>query len=296
MTSDSLNITTQLAQELIQEQFPKFARLTLQPVARQGHDNRTFRLGEEMSIRLPTAESYALKVPKEQELLPFLAPHLSLSIPSPLFMGKPSKYYPWPWSIYQWLPGKSANEFTAVEDNLLESIAYDLAQFLRELHRIDPSHGPTPGLHNWWRGDHIRVYDAEARTYIAALSKVINSDQALDLWENAMATQWKKEPVWIHGDMAYGNILLQEGKLTGVIDFGGMGIGDPACDLVMAWTFFKGKSREIFKQSLSLDNNTWLRAKAWALWKAAFELCQLDDTETQKAFLHKKIISDVLTA
>jgi aminoglycoside phosphotransferase (APT) family kinase protein len=154
--------TLDLARKLIAEQFPEYASLLIVDVEKQGHDNRTYRLGDEMLIRMPTAADYALKVPKEQELLPQLAKRLSVSIPGPIKMGKPSADYPYPFSIYKWLPGKSINLLTlTVQDK--EQLAYELAKFLKELQAINDVEGPEPGQHNWWRGDHVSVYDKGAR-------------------------------------------------------------------------------------------------------------------------------------
>lgn len=288
-----LDISPDLAHKLIAEQFPEFVDLPIISVEKQGHDNRTYRLGNDMLIRMPTAESYALKVPKEQALLPQLAPHLTISIPVPIKMGAASQDYPYPFSIYKWLEGASIN-LLDVDDNCLEKLAFDLARFLKELQSIDSVAGPTPGQHNWWRGDHVSVYDKGAREQIAKLSNVIDADKAIQLWRKACKTQWNRPPVWIHGDIAIGNILLKEGKLSAIIDFGGMGLGDPACDLVIAWTFFKGNARNIFIQEMVLDEDTWLRTKAWALWKATYELCQITDQNSPEACVHKRIIRDVL--
>ncbi len=287
------SITPELASKLIAHQFPEYAHLPITSVEKQGHDNRTYRLGSDMLIRMPTAESYALKVPKEQALLPKLAPHLTVSIPVPIKMGVASNAYPYPFSIYTWLEGRSIN-LLILNNDCLEKLAYDLACFLKELQRIVDVDGPAPGQHNWWRGDHIRVYDKGAREQISELSNIINAVKAIELWERACKTEWKKPPVWIHGDIAIGNMLLKSNKLSAVIDFGGVALGDPACDLVIAWTFLKGKAREIFIQEMDLDEHTWLRAKAWTLWKATFELCQIADKNSTEALIQKKIIDDVM--
>ncbi len=287
------NITLALVCKLIAEQFPEFAHLNIQPVKIQGHDNRTFRLGPDMLVRMPTEESYALKVPKEQVLLPQLKPHLSVPIPIPLKMGSPSKDFPFPFSIYKWLKGESVNSLD-LNAHSLESIALELAQFLKELQSIDTVEGPAPGLHNWYRGEHISVYDEGARTQIAQLDGVIDSNKALKLWDAASQTKWSNDSVWIHGDFATGNILMHNGKLSGIIDFGGLGIGDPACDLVIAWTFLKGKSRKMFIEKMSLDADTWLRAKAWALWKATFELCNSQDKADAYALKQEQLIRNLL--
>lgn len=289
----SFDITLELAYKLIAEQFPEYADVPIISVEKQGHDNRTYRLGNDMLIRMPTAESYALKVPKEQVLLPKLAPYLTISIPVPIKMGIPSKLYPYHFSIYKWLPGTSIN-LLVLDNDCLEKLAFDLAKFLKELQSINSIDGPAPGLHNWWRGDHVSVYDQGAREQITKLSGVIDKDKAINLWERACQTKWNNKPVWIHGDFAIGNMLIQNGKLSAIIDCGGMGVGDPASDLVIAWTFLKDTARGIFIKEMALDENTWLRAKAWALWKATFELCEIADQNSPEASIHKKIIEEVL--
>jgi aminoglycoside phosphotransferase (APT) family kinase protein len=293
MNEKSIIATTDLARKLIAEQFPAYASLPIVDVEKQGHDNRTYRLGEHMLIRMPTAVDYALKVPKEQELLPGLAKRLSVNIPAPIKMGKPSADYPYPFSIYKWLSGKSINLLTLV-DQEKEQLAFDLAKFLKELQTITDIEGFAPGEHNWWRGDHVSVYDKGAREQIAELTNVIDAPRALGLWNRACETKWNKPPVWIHGDFAIGNILMEGGKLSAVIDFGGAAVGDPACDLVIAWTYLSGKAREIFISKMNLDPDTWLRARAWSLWKATFELCQIEDKNSPEAEVQKQIILNVL--
>lgn len=284
--------TRDLAHKLIAEQFPEYTGLAITDVEKQGHDNRTYKLGNDMLIRMPTAGSYALKVPTEHELLPKLAKHLSLCIPAPIKMGHPSSDYPYPFSIYRWLPGRSVDLLTLSDQNQ-EQLAYDLAKFLKELHAITDVEGPAPGQHNWWRGEHVSVYNDGAVMQIAELADMIDVNQALSLWDQACATTWNKEPVWIHGDFASGNMLMEGGKLSAIIDFGGVAVGDPACDLVIAWTFLKGNARIIFMREMDLDEDTWLRARAWALWKATYELCQIKDKNSSEAQFQKRVIDEV---
>lgn len=288
-----LDITSSLAASLIATQFLEWAHLPIQPVTHQGHDNRTFRLGTTMLIRLPTAKAYALKVPKEQELLPKLQPHLTIPIPLPLKMGKPCAEYPFNFSIYQWREGESANTIK-IEEEKLTPLAVDLARFLKDLQRINPHGGPPPGLHNWYRGAPVSVYDTEARRHIVQLRNTRDREGAFAVWEAALKSRWEKAPVWIHGDFAPGNILIKEDRLAAVIDFGGLGVGDPACDLVIAWTFLKTQSRQVFKEQINLDPDTWARARGWALWKATLELATLADKTTPAAQKHQQIIQDVI--
>ncbi len=271
-----MHINTTLAKKLISSQFSQWVDLKINSVEFSGHDNRTFRLGDEMLIRLPSAEIYAAKVAIEQKWLPQLAPHLSLKIPQPVALGKPTTDYPYPWSIYRWIEGDSANNLM-IDDLTLQKIASQLAAFLNELHKVDITDSPMPGAHNFFRGAHPKFYDSEARSAIKKLENFIDFGAAISLWEKSLNSEWKKNPIWIHGDLSSGNILIKNDQLTAVIDFGGMAIGDPACDLVIAWTFFKNKSRKIFKENLQLDHETWNRARAWALWKASLELEKISD-------------------
>ena len=204
-------ITIELAKKLISTQFSEYADLNVTEIEEQGHDNRTYRIGDDMLIRMPKAESYALKVPKEQELLPKLAQYLSIAIPAPIKMGSPSSDYPYPFSIFKWLEGRSANHLLLANKSL-ENIALELATFLKELQGITDIEGPEPGKHNWWRGDHVSVYDKGAKEQIANLVDIIDAVRALDLWERASATRWQEKPVWIHGDFAVGNILIENNE------------------------------------------------------------------------------------
>jgi aminoglycoside phosphotransferase (APT) family kinase protein/dephospho-CoA kinase len=286
-------VPKEIAINLVKEQFPQWSYLEIRPVKYGGWDNATFHLGEEMLLRIPRGEGYALKVPKEHVLLKKLRPNFSVEIPQPIAMGNPSKEYQWNWSIYQYLEGDSANSIK-LSDKELENIAYDLGKFLNELHKIDTKDASLPGLHNGWRGEHVSVYECGALNYFNQLKDIIDYDKVLSLWKKAVATKWQEPPVWIHGDLSSGNILIKDGRLSAVIDFGGCGIGDPACDLVIAWTLFQGKSRDIFRDQVNLDENTWNRAKAWALWKAGYELVNIEDKLSQRALEQLSIINEVV--
>lgn len=264
-------IDVSLVRRLITSQFPRWADLTIKPVEPGGWDNRTFLLGENMSVRLPSAVQYTANVEKEQHWLPKLAPLLPLQISAPLAMGKPGEGYPWHWSVYKWLDGNTA----AIEriDNLPQ-FATQLGEFLAALQRIDAAGGPLAGAHNFYRGGLLSTYEAETRNAIRILSDKIDADAVTAVWNTALASTWHETPVWVHGDVAFDNLLIVNGKLSAVIDFGGINVGDPACDLVIAWTLFRGESRDAFRAALALDNDTWARARGWALWKALI-ICAL---------------------
>ncbi len=258
-------IDASLVRSLIASQFPRWKELSIDPVAMSGWDNRTFHLGSEMLVRLPSAAEYELQVEKEHEWLPKLAPALPLPLPTPLVIGKPEHGYPWKWSIYRWLKGKAVAS-ASVDD--LVAFASDLANFLNALHQIDSTGGPPPGLHSFYRGGSLLVYDANTRRAINFLKGKIDTNAATDVWERALSTSWKNPPVWVHGDISAGNLLVQADKLCAVIDFGQLAIGDPACDLSINWTLFQGESREAFQRILAHDKKTWARARGWTLWKA----------------------------
>lgn len=280
-----------LVKKIISEQFPEYVGLEITEVEKQGRDNKTYRLGDNMLVRMPSGSDYAPQVWKEQSLLPKIAHYLSINIPTPIAIGKESQDYPYPFSIYKWLQGKSINllDLTEIEK---EQLAFDLAKFLKELQKIKDIPHILPG--NGKRGCHVSVYDKGAREQIAQLSDIINGEKSLALWERACGTKWINDPVWLHGDFAVGNILVDNGKLSAVIDFGCSAVGDPACDLVIAWTYLSKTSREIFINEMNLDCDTWLRARGWALWKATFELCQIQDKDSKEAKEQIKIISDVI--
>ena len=258
-------ITTTLVQKLIATQFPYYAHLSITPVSNQGHDNRSFRLGSQLLIRLPSSAAYSNQVLKEQQWLPLLAPNLPLPIPTPIALGSPTNDYPYPWSIYKWIEGETASVQTITD---LSQFAADLAHFLTTLQEISTQDGPAAGKHNFYRGGPLSIYDTETRTAIAALVNADNQKTATMIWNRALSSSWDKPPVWVHGDVALGNLLTTDGRLSAVIDFGCMAIGDPACDLVIAWNVLDAKSREIFKQTFTYDDATWHRAHGWALWKA----------------------------
>ncbi|MCG3268897.1 aminoglycoside phosphotransferase family protein [Yoonia sp. I 8.24] len=263
-------ITVDLVRAMIADQFPQWASLPIRPVATSGWDNRTFHLGDEMSVRLPSAAHYAAQVDKEQIWLPRLAPHLPLPIPVPIAMGQPSCGYPYRWSVMPWLAGTSAND---AEETDKHAIAAQLAAFLRALHAAPVLGGPPPGAHNFYRGGDLKIYQDDVTRCINTLGDRVDAAQIRAIWDRAIATSWAAAPVWLHGDVAPGNFLIADNQLSAVIDFGGCGIGDPACDLTITWTYFDGPARAEFILHMGYDTDTWARAKGWGIWKALLRVC-----------------------
>lgn len=291
MQGTNVVIDASLVTRLVAEQFPQWANLPVRPVEPGGWDNRTFRLGEDLSVRLPSAEGYVAQVDKEHRWLPRLAPLLPLSVPAPLAMGVPAGGYPWNWSVYRWLDGDTAT-VAGIAD--LGQFAAALAQFLGALQRVNPAGGPPPGPHNFFRGGPLTVYDAETRRAIAALDGQVDAGAATAVWVAALTAPWRGPPVWLHGDVSATNLLVGGGELSAVIDFGCMGVGDPACDTTIAWTLLSGESRTAFRTALPLDDATWTRGRGWALWKGLITLAEHLDADPVKTGEARRAIDEVI--
>lgn len=281
---------------LIKEQFPHWASLPVEPVAEGGWDNWTFHLGTDLVVRIPSAAEYAQAVEKEHRWLPVLAPRVPLPIPIPLARGRPSVHYPHPWTIQPWLPG-----VTATSDHLADPVRFttELADFLIALRGIDPVAGPQPGIHNWFRGGTLRTFDETTRTALKTLRGRVDTDLAREVWENSLATPWDGVDRWFHGDVAEGNLLVQDGQLSAVIDFGTCGVGDPSCDLAIAWTLMDPTSRRVFRDRLGVDEASWSRGRGWALWKAlatASNTCAGEDPDDLTDFARaERVLTGILS-
>lgn len=284
------DITVDLVSRLIAEQFPEWADLPVRPVDVDGWDNATFRLGETMSARLPSAEDYAAAIEKEHRWLPVLARHLPLPIPAPLALGTPGCGFPRAWSVYQWLDGDPVTEETVTD---MPQLAADLADFLGALYEIDPAGGPGPGLHNWYRGGPLTVYDEGTRKALAGLKGHIDTGLAAEVWQAALDCPIDGPPVWFHGDAQPGNLLQRDGRLSAVLDFGTSGIGDPSCDTTIAWTFLSGESARVFKERLPVNAATWVRGRGWAIWKAMIVLVRALENDPEDAVYTKAVIEKI---
>lgn len=287
-----VSINATLAKNLITEQFPQWAALPITSVAISGHDNRTFHLGDEMSIRLASAKWYAAHVKTEQRWLPKLATQLPLPIATPIAMGEPGQGYPWYWLVNNWLAGENAAP-ESIGD--LKQFAIDLADFLNVLRSIDATDAPPPNQANFFRGGDLSIYSSQTKQCIDQLQDIIDAKAAQELWQVALDSNWSKPAVWLHGDIAVGNLLVTCGNLSAVIDFGQLAAGDPACDLTIAWTLFSGASRRTFHQQVNLDNNTWSRSRGWAMWKALLQLQQHRGSNEIEAAKALKVIDEVLS-
>ena len=256
MHSDELDIDEPLVRRLLGEQFPEWADLPLRRIEPSGTVNAIFRLGEKLSVRLARREGATEPGGEEFDWLPKLAPLLPVEIPVPVAQGRPSSGYPWFWEIHTWVVGDSV----PVEDIDAIQAARDLAALVGALQRVNPAGAPRG------RGIPLVERDKEIRYWLARFD---GDPEIAAEWERALAAPpWNGPPVWHHGDLDARNWLVRAGRICGVIDWGSMGVGDPACDVMVAWKLHSAGARDAFREALPTDDATWERARGWALSQA----------------------------
>jgi aminoglycoside phosphotransferase (APT) family kinase protein len=292
MHIDEVDTDVSLVGRLLAEQFPRWADLPIEPVRSAGTDNAIYRLGDDMAVRLPRIPAATGQVDKEHRWLPSFAPLLPLAIPAPLAKGTPGERYPWHWSVYRWLEGENATNERIADPR---QAATEMAQFIAAIQRIDTTGGPSPGPHNTFRGVPLATRDAPTRAAIATLHGMLDVNAATAAWEAALQVPaWHGPGVWIHGDLQSGNLLVQQGRLNAVIDFGCLGVGDPACDLIVAWNFIPADTRNVFRAALSVDEATWARGRGWALSVGLIALPYYQRSNPILAGISRHAIEEVL--
>jgi aminoglycoside phosphotransferase (APT) family kinase protein len=254
-----VDIDAALVRRLLAAQFPHLCDLRVEEVQSTGTVNAIYRLGDDLYVRMPRIAQWAGDLEKELEWLPKLAPHLSLAVPEPVAQGEPGRGYPFAWGIYSWIRG----ETFAIDRVDEHQAAADLARFVAELRRIDPTRAPRSGRAP------LQHLDSVTRGAIDELRGVVDTDAVTAAWERCLqAPVWEGSAVWRHGDLLPPNLLVAGGRLTAVIDFGAGGIGDPAADVIAAWSVFGPSGRAVFRNSLDVDDGTWARARGYALHQA----------------------------
>jgi aminoglycoside phosphotransferase (APT) family kinase protein len=293
MHDNEQEVTLDLVRTLLKEQCQQWADLTLVPVRSSGTDNALFRLGDQYVVRIPRIEwspgSVTNGINKESLWVPQLARHLKTPVSEPVFKGSPNDIFPWPWSITKWHDGHNPD---FEKKNEYEQLAIDLACFLNELHNISlPQTGPFSR-----RGVPLNNLDRETKKALKALEDDMDTRPLAFLWGELSNTPgWNKPPVWMHGDLLPGNILIQNNRLSAVIDFADVGLGDPACDLVVAWCLFNAHSRAIFRKHLiNVDEHTWQRGQGWALSIALIILPYYKNTNPVLTSVARRIIEQLL--
>jgi aminoglycoside phosphotransferase (APT) family kinase protein len=261
MHEDELELDEELVRRLLVEQFPEWCELPLRRVRPDGTVNAIFRLGDELAVRLPRRRGPTEPGGKEFEWLPRLAPQLPVEIPLPVAQGRPSDAYPWFWEIHAWVEGDTL----PVDEVDTIQAARDLAALVGALQRIDPA-GAPPG-----RGIPL-AERAEQMTWW--FDRFEGDPRARTEWERivANAPPWDGPPAWHHGDLDARNWIVRDGRISGVIDWGSMGVGDPACDVMVAWKLHSAAARDAFREALSIDDATWERARGWVLSQAVAAL------------------------
>ena len=269
---DELDIQPSLVGRLIADQFPRYAHLKLVALESSGSSNKLFKLGDEMLVRLPRQLTAAQAIGKEAEWLPLFKPPLPVAIPQVVALGEASATFPAPWSIVTWIPGQRARARESMDggDERLQ-LAADLAQFIAALRDTPlPAAAGADERLRLYRGGSLAAHDDQARRNIAACRQIPGLDLDLDaaqaLWESAVALpEPVVAPTWYHGDLVAENLLLHNGRLSGVLDFGGVGVGDPTVDLHGTWELFNREERLLFRQRLQVDDDAWQRGRPWAL-------------------------------
>jgi aminoglycoside phosphotransferase (APT) family kinase protein len=260
MHADEREIDVVLVRRLLAKQFPEWADLPLLRVEPAGTVNAIFRLGDQLSVRLARRAGSTEPGGKEFDWLPRLAPLLPLEIPVPRAQGRPSGDYPWFWDVYTWVEGQTGR----VEDVDAIQAARDLAAFVAALQQIEPT-GAPPG-----RGIPLIERNKEIRHWLASFT---GEPAVIEEWERALAAPpWEGPPVWHHGDLDVRNWLIRSGRIRAVIDWGSMGVGDPACDLMVAWKLHSREARDAFREALPTEDATWDRARGWAVSQAVAAL------------------------
>jgi aminoglycoside phosphotransferase (APT) family kinase protein len=287
MHADEVETDTGLVRRLLAAQFPAWAGLRIERVPSSGTDNALYRLGDELVVRLPRIHRAVGGIETDFRWLPVLAPRLPVATPLPLARGAPTEGYPWDWGVYSWLEGENPIPDGAGDP---QSLAEDAARFVEAMHAIDPDGGPPAR-----RGVPLEVQDERARASLIALRGTIDTDAATAAWEEALAAPpWSGAPVWVHGDLLPGNLLLRGGRLTGVIDWAGVGVGDPACDLIIAWGLLPAEARGAFRERLGVDDATWARGRGWALSLALIAVPYYEDTNPEFAATARRLLREAL--
>jgi aminoglycoside phosphotransferase (APT) family kinase protein len=287
MHDGEAGIDAGLVRRLVAVQFPRLAGLPVSAVRSTGTVNAIYRIGDDLCARLPRLQEYAADLVDELRWLPWLAPRLPLRVPEPVAVGRPAGGYPFPWAIYQWIEGQPyADELVGDEPQA----ARDLARFVAGLRRIDPAAGaPRAGRRP------LRELDGATRAAIDCSRHVIDRDAVTAAWEHALeAPAWEGAPVWIHTDLLRPNLLVDGGRLCAVIDFGGAGLGDPAADVIAAWSVFGRAGREAFRAALGVDDGTWNRARGFALHQAVMIIPYYPETNPGFVTLAERTVGEVL--
>jgi aminoglycoside phosphotransferase (APT) family kinase protein len=252
--------------KLLNRDVQALGALPLRRVRPGGWDNVTYRLGASHTVRLPSAGRYVAQVRRETLALELIAPRLPFEVPRTAATGEPGFGYPYPWSVRHWIDGQPPDRR---RHGGLAGFGTQLARYLHALWSLPTDGGPLPGADNFYRGGDLRIYAPEVERCLQARGRDPDTVTFAAIWREAeRACEIAAPTCWLHGDLAAPNMLLRDGNLAALIDFGQVAVGDPACDLAVFWTLLHGPGRVAFSAALETDDATWARARGWALWKA----------------------------
>lgn len=272
---DEFLIDLVLVRALVDRALPEWSSLPLSRLLASGSSNELFRLGDALLIRLPRQPGGTATIEKEARWLPRIGPLLPVSVPEVVAVGEPDLGYPERWSVVRWLEGDVPTVSDPASDAAPtpNALALDLAAVVTALRDIAvPRSARADPQLRWYRGAPLGAMDDTTRRYVAECRDIsgldLDLDAALRVWEAAMALPEKgpwSTPRWYHGDLLAENLLVRDGRLAAVLDFGGLAVGDPTVDLVVAWEVLDPASREVFRRAVGVDETSWLRGRAWAL-------------------------------
>ncbi|WP_105972481.1 aminoglycoside phosphotransferase family protein [Streptomyces geranii] len=287
MHADEVDIDAPLVQRLIARQFPEWAELPLERLESAGTENAMFRLGGELVVRLPRHPGAVDAIEHEQRWLSLLGLRLPIAVPEPLGRGRAGEGFPWAWSVYGWLDGRNP-DVDALDSP--ETLAKELADFVRALRRVDAGDGPAH-----YRAKPLSARDASTRAALAQLTDEVDTEAVTGLWERAVRVpEHPGPPLWAHADLSPGNVLVSEGRLSAVIDFGCTGVGDPAVDLIVAWNLLPAGVRDTFREAVGADDAEWARGRGWALSVSLIQLPYYRDTNPVLAANSRHVIREIL--
>lgn len=288
--SEEVATDVALVRRLVASQFPTLAAFVVDRLATTSTDNDIYRLGPDMAVRLPRRASAEAPLNKEHEWLPRLAPWLNVAVSLPIAKGVPESEYPYRWSIVRWIEG----DLPPLQVND-PALARDVAKFVLALQAIDASSGPVPGAHNFWRGVPLVARDASMRERFDWLSDLPDISVIRSVWDAALnLPAWDEAPVWTHGDLHRGNLLIRDGRLAGVLDWSALAVGDPAGDFGLAWSLLGADARATYRETTAADDATWARGRAWALIEGVLALSYYRGRHDVLAQAGRRIIDAVL--
>ncbi|TVZ91667.1 aminoglycoside phosphotransferase family protein [Streptomyces sp. BK340] len=287
MHEDEVEIDAALVGRMIARQFPAWASLPVRRLKSSGTENAMFRLGTELVVRLPRRPGAVPDVVHEQRWLPLLGARVPVATPEPVGLGEPGEGFPWPWSVYRWLEGRNP---VAGAVEAPERLAEELGAFVAALRRTGLGDGPSAG-----RGVPLANRDEPTRAALAQLTGRIDTAPVTALWERALsAPAHAGPPAWMHGDLSPGNVLVADGRLSAVIDFGCAGTGDPAVDLIVAWNLLPATARDTFRKTVGADDAEWARGRGWALSISLIQLPYYWHTNPALAENSRHVIAEIL--